>query len=171
MSDQTGRILNEVSEGEKLTEAHTPHFESLEENIRRSEKFRQRNAGENRDSIIQQNDEIIIFFSQQLRNAEATVLRLQNLQRARLLKQQTQNIATRAQAFRNNFIEFESFEMSNLKDVDAVSTNAQPLTSENSSGTAIDVLLSQILLSFKFKIIKFEKMRAYKSQSENEHQR
>ena len=42
---------------------------------------------------------------------------------------------------------------------------------ENLNETAIDVLLSQILLSFKFKIIKFEKMRVYKNQSENEHQR
>ena len=76
MSDQTGRILNEVFEGEKLIEAHTPHSESLEENIRRSEKSRQRNADENKDSTIQQNDEIIIFFNQQLRDAEATMLRL-----------------------------------------------------------------------------------------------
>ena len=53
MSDQTGRILDEVSEGEKLTEVHTPHSENLEKNIRRSEKSRQRNADENRDSIIQ----------------------------------------------------------------------------------------------------------------------
>ena len=95
MSDQTDRILNEVSEGEKLTEAHTSHFENFKENIRRSEKFRQRNAGEDRDSTIQQNDKIIIFFSQQLRDAEATMLRFQNLQRARLLKQQAQNIATK----------------------------------------------------------------------------
>ena len=36
---------------------------------------------------------------------------------------------------------------------------------------AIDALLLQVLLSFKFKIIKFEKMRIYKSQSEYEHQR
>ena len=33
------------------------------------------------------------------------------------------------------------------------------------------MLLSQISLSFKFKIIKVEKMRIYKDQSENEHQR
>ena len=75
MSDQTGRILNEVSEGEKLIEIHTSHSESFEENIRRSEKSRQCNVGENRDSTIQQNDEIITFFSQQLRDAETTVLR------------------------------------------------------------------------------------------------
>ena len=95
MSDQTDRILNEVSEDEKFTEAHTPHSENLKKNIRRSEKSRQRNAGENKNSIIQQNDEIIISLSQQLRDAEATVLRLQNLQRARLLKQQVQNIAAK----------------------------------------------------------------------------
>ena len=61
--------------------------------------------------------------------------------------------------------------MSSLKNADAVSTNAQSLTSENSNETAIDVLLSQIPLSFKSKIIKLEKMKIYKSQSENEHQR
>ena len=87
MSDQTGRILNEISEGEKLIKVHTPHFESLEKNIRRSEKFRQRNLGENRSSTIQQNDEVITSFNQQFRNAETTMLRLQNLQRVRLLKQ------------------------------------------------------------------------------------
>ena len=88
MSDQTDRILDEVSEGEELIEVHTSHSESFEENIRRSEKSRQRNADEDRDSTIQQNDEVIIFLSQQLRDAEATMLRFQNLQRARLLKQQ-----------------------------------------------------------------------------------
>ena len=53
MSDQTGRILNEISEGEELIETYTPHSESFEENIRRSEKSRQRNVGENKDSTIQ----------------------------------------------------------------------------------------------------------------------
>ena len=87
------------------------------------------------------------------------------------MKQQAQNIAARAQALRSDFIESESSEMSNLRDADAVSTNAQSLTSEDLSGTTADVLLSQIPLSLKSKIIKFEKMRIYKSQSENEHQR
>ena len=86
MSHQTSRILNEVFEGEELIEAHTSHSENFEKNIRRSEKSRQRNVGENRDSIIQQNDEVIISFNQQLRNAKTTMLRFQNLQRARLLK-------------------------------------------------------------------------------------
>ena len=36
---------------------------------------------------------------------------------------------------------------------------------------AADALLLNIFLSFKSKIIKFKKMKAYKSQSENEHQR
>ena len=53
MSNQTDRILNEISEDEKLTEAHTPHFKNFKENIRRSEKSRQRNAGENKSSTIQ----------------------------------------------------------------------------------------------------------------------
>ena len=49
MSDQTSRILNEISEGEELIEAHTSHSESFEENIRRSEEFRQRKADEDRN--------------------------------------------------------------------------------------------------------------------------
>ena len=99
------------------------------------------------------------------------MLRLQNLQRARFLKQQIQNIAARAQALQSDFIELESSEMFNLKNADVAPTNAQFLTSENLNETAADVLLSQISLSSKFKIIKFEKMKIYKSQSENEHQR
>ena len=86
MSDQTDRILNKISEGEKFTEAHTSHSESLEKNIRQSEKSRQRNVDEDKDSTIQQNNEIITSFNQQLRDAETTMLRLQNLQRARFLK-------------------------------------------------------------------------------------
>ena len=86
MSDQTNCILNEVSEDEKFTEARTPHSENLEKNIRRNEKSRQRNVNENKSSTIQQNDEIITFLTQQFRNAETTILRLQNLQRARFLK-------------------------------------------------------------------------------------
>ena len=98
------------------------------------------------------------------------MLRLQNLQRARLLKQQAQNIATKIQALRSDSTESELSEMFNLKNAGAASTNAQSLTSENSNETATDVLLLQISLSLKFKIIKFEKLRTYKSQSENEHQ-
>ena len=60
--------------------------------------------------------------------------------------------------------------MFNLENVNVQSANAQFLTSENLNEAAIDVLFSQISLSFKFKIIKFEKMRIYKDQSENKHQ-
>ena len=86
MSDQTNRILNEISEDKKLIKVHTSHSENFKKNIRRNEESRQRNADENKNSTIQQNDEIIISFIQQLRNAETTMLRFQNLQRARLLK-------------------------------------------------------------------------------------
>ena len=61
--------------------------------------------------------------------------------------------------------------MFSLKDADAAPANTQSLTPENLSETTIDVLLSQISLSFKSKIIKLEKMRIYKDQSENEYQR
>ena len=64
MSNQTDRILNEISKSEKFIEVHTSHSESFEKNIRQNEKLRQRNADENKDSIIQQNDEIIIFLIQ-----------------------------------------------------------------------------------------------------------
>ena len=40
MSDQTDRILNEISEGEKFIEAHTSYSESLKKNIRRSKESR-----------------------------------------------------------------------------------------------------------------------------------
>ena len=54
MSDQTNRILNEISDNEKLIEAHTSYFESFKKNIRRSEELHQRNADdENKDSTIQ----------------------------------------------------------------------------------------------------------------------
>ena len=53
MLNQTSRILNEVFEDEKFIEAHTSHSKSLEKNIQRSEKSRQRDVDENRNSIIQ----------------------------------------------------------------------------------------------------------------------
>ena len=80
MLNQTSCILNEVSEDEKLIETHTPHFESLKKNIRRSEKSHQRNVNENKDSTIQQNNEIIISLIQQFRNTKTTMLRFHNLQ-------------------------------------------------------------------------------------------
>ena len=87
------------------------------------------------------------------------------------LKQQAYDIATKIETFRNNFIKFELFKIFNLKNADAQLTNIQSLTFKNLNKTAIDALLLQISLSFKFKIIKFEKIKVYKSQSENEHQR
>ena len=86
MSDQTNCILNEIPEGKEFIKAHTLHFKSFKKNIRRSEKLRQRNVDKNKSSTIQQNNKIIIFFNQQFRNAETMILRLQNLQRARLLE-------------------------------------------------------------------------------------
>ena len=52
--------------------------------------------------------------------------------------------------------------MFSLEDAGAASANAQSLTLKNLNETAADVLLSQISLSFKSKIIKFEKMKVYK---------
>ena len=98
------------------------------------------------------------------------MLRLHNLQRARLLKQQAQNITTRIQTLKNDFIEFKSFEMLSWKIADSQSANVQSMRFKKSTvAAAADALLSNIFLSFKSKIIKSEKMRTYKSQSENEH--
>ena len=47
------------------------------------------------------------------------MLRFHNLQRARLLKQQFQKMTIKIQAFKNNFIEFEMFEILNLENADA----------------------------------------------------
>ena len=53
MSDQTDRILNEIFKDKKFTETYTPHFESFEKNTRQSEKLRQRDVDENKNSTIQ----------------------------------------------------------------------------------------------------------------------
>ena len=53
MSDQTDRILNKISEGEKVIEIHTSHFKNFEKNIERNKKFCQRNVDENKDLTIQ----------------------------------------------------------------------------------------------------------------------
>ena len=63
MSDQTDRILSEIFRDEKLIKAHILYFKSLEKNIWQSEKSRQRNVDENKNSMIQQNNEIIISFN------------------------------------------------------------------------------------------------------------
>ena len=60
--------------------------------------------------------------------------------------------------------------MFNLKNVDAQSTNIQLITMKDLNEIVIDALLSPISLLIKFKTIKFEKIRIYKSQNENEYQ-
>ena len=166
----TGSILNEINDGEKFTEVQTSRFENFEENLKSIEKTRRRIASANIDSTIKQNNKINNFLNQQFRNAEAMILRFHNLQRARLLKQQFQKITIKVQALKNKFIEFESFETLSLRNANAQSTNVQLTIFKKSNATvAVDALLSQITLSSKLKIIKFEKMKTYKDQSENKH--
>ena len=62
--------------------------------------------------------------------------------------------------------------MSSSEIADNQSTNVQSMKFKKLIiAAAADALLSSISLSFKSKIIKFEKMKTYKSQNENEHQR
>ena len=82
----TNSILNEINESEKLIETQIPRFENFEENLKSIEKTRKRIADANINSTTKQNNKINSFFNQQFRNAEATILRLYNLQRARFLK-------------------------------------------------------------------------------------
>ena len=53
MSNQTNRILDEISEDEKFIKVHSSYTESCKKNIRRSEEFYQRDIGENKDLTIQ----------------------------------------------------------------------------------------------------------------------
>ena len=55
--------------------------------------------------------------------------------------------------------------MFSLRNADTQSANVQSLTSKDSNETATDTLFLQIPLLFKFKIIKPEKMKIYKSQT------
>ena len=170
MTNQSDQILDEINDDEKLIEAQTSRIENFEENLRRIEKSRHHIADNDTDFNTQHTDETNNFLSQQLRNAEVTMLRLYNLQRARLLKQQAQNITTRVQTFKSNFTESESLKMLSSKIVDSQSTNAQLMKFKKSIvAVAVDALSSSISLSFKSKIIKSEKMRTYKNQSENEY--
>ena len=92
------------------------------------------------------------------------MLRLHNLQRTHFLKQQFQKMTIKIQTFKSDFIEFESFKTSNLRNADAQSTNVQSIIFKKLNAIiVIDALLSQITLSFKSKIIKFEKMKIYKN--------
>ena len=52
MSDQTNRILNKGFKDEEFIEVYKLHSKSLKKNIRRSEKFCQRDVAENKDSTI-----------------------------------------------------------------------------------------------------------------------
>ena len=88
----TDSILNKINDDEKFIEAQTPRSESFEKNLKSIEKTRRRIANANIDSTTKQNDEINNFLNQQFRNAKAMMLRLYNLQRTRLLKQQFQEI-------------------------------------------------------------------------------
>ena len=83
----TDLILNEINEGEEFIEIQTSRFENFKENLKLIEKTRKRVANANTNSTTKQNDKINNLLNQQLQNAETTMLRLYNLQRARLLKQ------------------------------------------------------------------------------------
>ena len=83
----TDLILNEINDDEEFIEVQTPRFKNFEENLRSIEKTRRRIANANIDSTTEQNNKINNLFSQQFRNAKTMILRLYNLQRARLLKQ------------------------------------------------------------------------------------
>ena len=170
MTNSSDQILDEINDDEKLIKAQILRIESLEANSRRTEKSRHHIADDDTDFNTQHIDEINSFLSQQLRNAEVTMLRLHNLQRVRLLEQQAQNITTRTQTLKSDFIESESFEVLSSEIADSQSASVQSMKFKKSIvAAAADALLLSISLSFKLKIIKSEKMRTYKSQSENEH--
>ena len=70
----------------------------------------------------------------------------------------------KVQMCKSDSIEFKPFKMLSLENADAQSTNVQSTTFEKLNAIiAIDALLLQIILSFKSKIIKFKKMKVYKS--------
>ena len=96
MTNSSDQILNEINDDEELIETQISCIESLEANSRKIEKSRHYIFDDDTDFNTQHTDEINNLFSQQFRNAEVTMLRLYNLQRARLLKQQAQNITTKA---------------------------------------------------------------------------
>ena len=170
MTNSSNQILDEINDDEKFIEIQIFRIESFEANSRRIEKSRHHIVDDDTNFNTQYTDEINSFLSQQLRNAEATMLRLHNLQRARLLEQQVQNITTKTQTLKSNSIKFESFEVLSSEIADSQSANAQSMRFKKSTvAAAADALLLNISLLFKSKIIKFEKMRTYKSQSENEH--
>ena len=113
-----------MNDDEKFIEVQTSRIKSLEANSKRIKKSRHHIADDDTDFNTQHINKINNSFSQQFRNAEVTMLCLHNLQRARILEQQVQNIATRTQTFKSNSTEFESFEVSSSEIADNQSANA-----------------------------------------------
>ena len=112
-----------MNDDEKFIETQTSRIKSFETNSQKIKKSRHHIADDDTDFNTQHTDEINNSLSQQLRNAEITMLRLHNLQRVRILKQQVQNITTKAQALKSDSTEFESFKMSSSKIADNQSAN------------------------------------------------
>ena len=79
MTNSSDQILNEINDDEKLIKAQISRIENFEANSRRTEKSRHYIADDDTDFNTQHIDEINNSFSQQLRNAEITMLRLHNL--------------------------------------------------------------------------------------------
>ena len=96
MTNSLDQVLSKINDDEKLIKIQIFRIENLEANSRRIEKLRYHIVDDNTDFNTQHTDEINNSFSQQFRDAEITMLRLYNLQRACLLKQQAQNITTKA---------------------------------------------------------------------------
>ena len=113
-----------MNNDEKFIKVQTSRIKSLEANSKKIKKSRHHIADDDTDFNTQHTDEINSFLNQQLRNAEVTMLCLHNLQRARILKQQAQNIAIRVQTLKSDFTEFKSFKVSSSKIVNNQSTNA-----------------------------------------------
>ena len=124
MTNSSNQILDEINDDEEFIEVQTFRIENFEANSRRTEKSRHYIADDDTDFNTQHIDKINNSFSQQLRNAEVTMLRLHNLQRVRLLEQQTQNIITKAQTLKSDFIKFKSFEVLSSGIADSQSANA-----------------------------------------------
>ena len=86
MTNSSDQILNEINDDEKFIEVQTSRIENFEANLRKTKKSRHHIADDDTDFNTQHTDEINNFLNQQLRDTEITMLRLHNLQRARLLK-------------------------------------------------------------------------------------
>ena len=76
-----------MNDDEKFIEAQTSRIKNLEADSKKIKKSRHHIVDDDTNFNIQHINEINNFLSQQLRDAEATMLRLHNLQRVRILKQ------------------------------------------------------------------------------------